>query len=164
MTLQDADDAAMDHHEDRFPRVRPLDLGQRHERARQQRVVTLVPGWATARCEIARPLLLDLCACVALPLPRVAFAEPRLEPNVETQPRRHDLGGLACTDEIRRPDRVETLGPHRSFGCLSLTQWRERRVGLPLPPTVGIPRGLAVTNEQQARDGSGPGHCESTRR
>ena len=79
---------------------------------------------------------------------------------------RHDVRGAARAHEVRRPDRVDTVDVPGGVGGLLLAERRERRIGLTLPDLVGVPRRLAVADEQQPGHTVAPSraHPVSTRR
>lgn len=60
---------------------------------------------------------------------------------------------VSSAHEGRGDDDVDRADALRRMQCLEPTEFGERRVGLALPSTHGVPFGLAMTNEQEAGHG-----------
>lgn len=116
-----------------------------------ERVVGLPAGRAVATIQVARVLLLDLVAGQSFPRSGAAFDERRLEEH-GPDPERvgDDLGGDPGPFEGGADDGVD--GADRGGGGRRLMPppGGERRIGLALPPSGGVPGRLSVANEEEA--------------
>ena len=115
-----------------------------------------VPSIGRRRPEVARPVAVDLGAGEPLPLAGVALAQVGVEhERTDAELAGDDAGRLGGPLQVRCDDGVHhTEGPGRVQGLMA-TEIREGRVGLPLPPAVGVPLGLAMADEQDPGHGVG---------
>ena len=104
--------------------------------------------------------VVDLGAGAALPLAGVALAQARVDDRrrgrARTPTSSRGVAGALEVGRVERVDAVDRIGVGRGGGLL-YAEVAERRVGLPLPATVGVPDRLAVADEQDAghrREGS----------
>ena len=139
------------------PRVGGADVVDRRQAAPgEQRVVVLVARGPPAGLEVPRPALLDLGAGVAL-----ATRRRRARAAAGRAHDRDDRGASAMISAVRRArtrsdDQTASTASTwcaASAACCS-PERRQRWVGLPLPAPVGVPRGLAVADEQQRGSGA----------
>jgi hypothetical protein len=146
----DADAAAVRDHQPRS--ARGHELVQRVRDPRRERVPRLAVGRRPRSAAPVRelaPLLVDLRRGLASPRADVDLAPALVEPPGLDA---HQLGGLArpaqvAADDLLRRQPVDHAGQRPRLLAAAVGQ---RRVELSLEALFGVPRGLAVADEDQA--------------
>ena len=128
---------------------------ERVEHPGQHRGVGLVAVGAPPRFEEPGPPGFDLGAGAALPAAGVPLAQPHVDDRIEAEPRADELGGVAGPLQVGRVERHHAVDRRRVGRGRGLVDpdVAERRVGLPLPAPVCVPRRLAVADEEDAGHG-----------
>ena len=159
MTLHGSQHAAMADDEDqcrpdgrRAPSARPV------EGAGQHLVVVLEAVRPAMVGQVAGPPRLDLVAVRPGPLSCVSLPEAGIGTEGRPDCGGDDLRRAQRPRQIARPDRIHAGKPATADSGLPAAELAERRVGVALPPADGVPRRLAMADDEH----TGGGHPRPT--
>ena len=133
---------------------------QRFDRPRRNDLGRLPTDRATTVGQEVWPTGVDLSTCQPRPFAGVALTPARIDDHrTDTNADGQQMRRLDGTNEIGSDYRIDGAESGDSRTRLQPTEGGQRRVGLALPTTVGVPRRLTVAKKE---DASGTGHVRST--